>query len=157
MRKIMLPIGMLALVFLAACAPLFGPQPTPTAAIAKLPALEGNWQLELSQSGGIMGMSRWLVVSSDGRVTAEDDRTQASATDTLTPEAMALLKRLAAEATYPTILPASACADCFYFRLEISGVSHPMDVQLDEITLLDSGLYPLVGLLHDEMVRLLGN
>jgi hypothetical protein len=157
MRNIFLSIGILALIFLASCAPLFGPRPILPAASQKLPALEGNWQIQFSQSGGIMGISRSLMIASDGQVTATDKRTQQTVPDRLGSAALAQLKALAAAATYPTVTPAIACADCFYYRLEINGVSQPLSIQLIELILNGSGLEPLFDFLHDEMVKLLGN
>jgi hypothetical protein len=156
MKKFLLRMGILPLVFLAACALLSGPRPIPTAASQALPALDGNWQTRLSQTGGIMGISRSIVVASDGQVTAEDARSGRRIMDALTPTALAQLKALVAGASYPTVIPETGCADCFYFRLEFTGVKHPLDIQLDQLNLAGSGLDPLVAFLHDEMVRLLG-
>ncbi len=161
-------IGLASLLALTGCgAPVFltplrtsaaerptqpAPLPNPTAALppssrSGIPALTGDWQISLEQSGGIMGMSRKLVVSSSGTASLTDLRSQKSTQIILSGEELKSLAGLLADSRYKVPASASGCADCFLFALEVSSSSGTFSVELDELELADSGLQPLVAFL----------
>ena len=142
---------MLAL-FLAACGPATitppdaqplpspsGPQPSPA----------GAWDITLSQSGGIAGVQLNVEVSSDGRLTAEDQRSGKKVTKELDAATLEQLSRLVSAITTSTPgSPHSNCADCFLYDLQITSGSQRAHVQADDTTLAASGAQALIGLLQ---------
>ena len=126
--------------------------PNPTAVLpapsrSGIPALTGDWQISLEQSGGIMGMSRKLVVSSSGSASLTDLHSQKSSPVNLSGEELKSLAGLVADSRYKAPVSTSGCADCFLFALEVSSSSGTFSVELDELALADSGLQPLVAFL----------
>jgi hypothetical protein len=121
--------------------PLAGP------AAVLLPALSGAWQIKLSQSGGIMGMSRMLDVSSNGDLLVTDLRGGQSNPSRLPADKLAELTSLVAESAYQPASAPAGCADCFIFDLEISSGGERFQVQMNQIDLASSGLQPLVNFL----------
>jgi len=142
----------LALCVLAACAPLSTPTPlaTPTSpAKQALPALEGKWTMKLTHSGGIMGLMRSIEISSDGKFIVRDERANETVNGRLSEKELNGLKGIVAESRYRS-LPSpegTICADCFVYNLEIQSAGKSFQVQLNDITLPESGLDALVSYL----------
>jgi hypothetical protein len=107
----------------------------------------------MQQSGGIMGLSRSVEISSDGKFTATDDRTNQTVEGELSSGELTELHGLVTTANIkPVTQPEqTGCADCFVYALEINGTGKPFSVQLNDITLPESGLESLVLFLRDLM------
>jgi len=124
-------------------APLNTPKP-------ESPALDGDWTIKMTQSGGIRGLSRSIEVSSDGKYTVVDERANKTITGELTANELVELNELVATSNYvPAAKPdGSVCADCFVYDLEIQVNGEKLSVQLNDFTLTNSGLEPLVTYLR---------
>lgn len=146
-------LRILSLVFILslalACSPA-SPEETP------VPTLADTWSVQLTQSGGFAGVHRVVTVNSDGQVVAVDERADHTGTLQLTPGQLDRLadQVLAAMTMKPARL-SSNCADCFIYDLEIRTDGTTFSVQLDDVTLPDSGLEPLVMSLRDLMEQAL--
>jgi hypothetical protein len=144
---------MLALL-LAACAPTLQIPDAPQ----ELPSPSGNWTLKLTQSGGFAGVNLTVQVSSDGTLTAENQRAGSSAKQTLAPETVGQLA-----SQVPSLLqvtpaaPRSGCADCFLYRLEFTTDGKTARVEADDMTLSGSGVAELVKLLQQLRDRALSS
>jgi len=147
-------------VILSACGPARldpGPLSTQAAPPQPLPTLSDKWSLKLTQSGGIAGIMLTVEVSSDGKIATEDSRSGKSETRNLTTDELAELKRLISSAKIsPNAAPYPGCADCFIYTLEINSNGNPSRVQVDDITLKDSGALELVTYLRKLRNGLLG-
>jgi hypothetical protein len=121
----------------------------PTQASDGLPQLTGDWHIRLAQTGGIAGVSRTLEISSDGKMTINDERTKKQATNQLSPEQLSKLTDLVASTNYQPVTKPMGCADCFIFDLQINNDTEKFHAQIDEVNLPDSGLGPLVGFLGE--------
>ncbi len=130
------------------------PSPAPTALTNALPALEGEWFVTINQSGGIMGMSRTLKISSDGDLTFEDRGGNRSRQDRISPEKLAELAELVSAVRYTPVPVETGCADCFIFNIEITSPAGEFQAQLNQLDLPDSGLEPLVIFLVSNLNRL---
>lgn len=122
-----------------------------------LPALEGDWTIQMNHSGGIMGLSRSIDISSTGKYLVLDERAGKSVTGQLGGDELSKLMQIVAASEYRTKDPQlpSACADCFIYGLEIAGSRGNFKVQLDDISLPDSGMEPLVTYLRNLMDKAL--
>jgi hypothetical protein len=107
----------------------------------------------MTQSGGIMGLSRSIEVSSDGNYTVVDERANRTVTGELTANELAELNELVVTSNYvPATKPdGSVCADCFVYDLEAQVNGEKLSVRLNDFTLPNSGLEPLVTYLLDLM------
>lgn len=133
-----------AVLFLAGCSPAFNEELVDTAP----PELEGGWSVKMTQSGGIMGLMRSVEITSDGSITISDDRLEKSITGKLPDSDVRILKELVAGSHYfISEFPNSVCADCFVYHVEIQSGKQTFIAQLDDITLPDSGMEPLVSFL----------
>lgn len=149
-----IPSTFLLAVLLTAClSPSPTPLATPKAHPSNLPELGGTWNIKMSQSGGIMGMSRSIEILSDGSFELNDLRAETTVDGRLTNTEMTSLRELVTKAELMP-LPAieeAGCADCFIYNLEIQGSDKPFSIQLNDISLPDSGLESLVGFLRTLM------
>lgn len=109
------------------------------------PALSDDWTVNMIQTGGIMGMKRSILVSSDGKYQVLDQRTQKSANGTLTESQRNEVKGSLTGLKFTAPNLPSACADCFIYNIEIESNGQKMKIQLDDTTLPGSGFEPLVG------------
>jgi hypothetical protein len=119
---------------------------------APLPILENNWTIKMEQSGGIMGLQRSVEVSSDGSYTVTDERADKTFTGKLTDDELIKLQDMVTGMQYtaPT-MPGGVCADCFIYDIQIQSDGKGLTVQLDDISLPESGLDPLVTTLRNMM------
>ncbi len=110
-----------------------------------LPSPSGKWQVKLTQSGGFAGVLLSVEVGSDGKLTAQDQRTGRVVTQILSPEATAELGRLIAGTQSTTTNKlGSACADCFIYDLQLHLDTGDIEVHADDTTLGDSGAADLI-------------
>jgi hypothetical protein len=132
-------------VLLAACAPVVNNPATPQ----PLPSPVGDWTLKLTKSGGFAGVLLTVEVSSDGHLTATNQRSGQSVSEALPPATLAKLTQL-----YPDALlaapsaPHSGCADCFVYVLEFSSGGKLVRTQVDDTTLSGSGAAELIRYLQ---------
>jgi len=132
------------------------PQPidtaTPESTKAKLPSLDGEWTISMKHSGGIMGLSRSIEISSDGKFIVVDERAKKTVNGKLSLEDLLKIKEEVSTSEYISpSKPESICADCFVYDLEIQGTGKKFTVQLNDISLPNSGLESLVGYLRNQI------
>ena len=145
----------LVTLLVSGCARSAAPAPaqTPTSAPLKsnLPELSGKWTIHLTHSGGIMGLLRSMEISSDGKFTVVDERAGKTVNGELSVENLAKLKKEVASSKYmqPIQPDGMVCADCFIYDLAIQGNDEKFAVQLNDISLPDSGLESLVDFLRN--------
>jgi hypothetical protein len=132
-------------LFLSGCASAPNAEPLPT--------LENEWTIKMTHSGGIMGLSRSIEVSSSGIYIITDDRPEARKEGILSAREVADLKELVAFTQYSPVPKETGCADCFVYDIAISGTGRPFKARVDDVTLEDSGLGPLVLQLRTIMER----
>lgn len=141
-----LTIAITAAILLSACAShITTPAPLPTPG--------EKWMVKMTQSGGIMGLARALEVSSDGGATVTDENAQKKITLQLPDGKLVPLNELIAspDLTQP-VKSLPACADCFIYNIEITSTAgKPFTATVNDISLPDSGLEPLVIFLRDMM------
>ncbi len=149
----LLGTAMILTFFLASCGPAVIVPP----AAQPLPSLSGpgaspadSWHISLDQSGGFAGVQLHVEVSSDGRLTAEDQRSGKKLTNDLDAGQLAQLSELAqtVAASSPRSAPRSTCADCFLYDLQVTSGAQSVHVQADDTTLASSGAQELISLLQ---------
>jgi hypothetical protein len=114
-----------------------------------LPSPAGNWTVELTQSGGFAGVQLNLEVTSAGQLTATDERSGRTVTQTLSAETMVELRRLIAQAGVSGAGGnPSACADCFVYDLMLKSDSGTIQMRADDVTLGDSKAQALISYLR---------
>lgn len=134
-------------VFLISCASVTAETTKPTKTI--LPTPENTWTtIKMNHSGGIMGLSRSIEVSSSGTYTVTDDRDSRTEQGKLSQEQLNTLKKLISSLEYVPNDKPYGCADCFIYDIEISGTGKPFKAQVDDVTIDESGLAPLVKALR---------
>ena len=123
---------------------------TETSASVSLPTLSGDWKIKMTHSGGIMGLLRSIEVSSDGKYTVKDERTNQTFSGELGANELAKLAEMVSTSEYisPSGPNGMVCADCFVFDLEIQGSDSTFTIQLNDISLPDSGMAPVVSYLR---------
>jgi hypothetical protein len=133
------------ITFLVACGTVLAP----TTAPQPLPSPGNSWIMKLDQSGGIAGVSLSLEITSDGRLTAKDDRSGRLVVQDVPQETMSRLMQLysAVPAATPKSLP-SACADCFIYDLQMSSAGSLVQIHADDTTLANSGAADLISFLR---------
>ncbi|MBI5823655.1 MAG: hypothetical protein HZB18_06475 [Chloroflexi bacterium] len=126
--------------------------PAPTAVLLSTPTLPvvDEWTIKMTHSGGIMGLMRSLEVSSDGKYSAVDERANKTVSGELSFNELATLNEMisildGADVKQPG--PGN-CADCFIYDLEIHSGKNNLAIQLDDISLPDSGMVELVSFLR---------
>ncbi len=145
---------LLITLLIAGCAPINTPEPlkTPTSKppATSIPPLDGNWRITMKLSGGIMGLSRSIDITSDGQYTVVDERASDPILRVLSAEELSkLTTQIAALEAVPGDMPdGSGCADCFLYDLEIERNGEKMAIQLNDINLPNSGFEPLVTYLQ---------
>jgi hypothetical protein len=149
-RTVFLYVLLISLLVAGCTAPTTRePASTPTA--SNPPALDGEWTVYMTHSGGIMGLSRSIEVSSDGKFTVVDERENKTTTGQLTTDELAKINEQVMSFEY---IPASkpggmACADCFIYDLEIQRDGKRFAAQLSDVSLPGSGLESLVSYLRE--------
>jgi hypothetical protein len=153
-------VGVLILAVLLGCQSLTEPttlptlplertdSPIPTSRPVKIPALNGDWQISLFQSGGIMGISRSLKILSSGEMTLTDLRSNKSSQSLLRVDELSALKRLVDATNYKPVTLETGCADCYIFNIEITSSGQKFQVELNQLDIAAAGLEPLIGYLN---------
>jgi hypothetical protein len=161
MKQIVFLLVLLSSVLLLGCIktpisePVQAPAPESTVTLS---TPSGGWTIRMSQSGGIMGLSRSIEISSDGKFTVTDNRSNKAVTGELAADDLSKLNELL---TSIDIRSASkpngmVCADCFVYELEFSGMGEKsVSVQLSDISLANSGYEALVDHLRGMMDKAL--
>lgn len=128
--------------------PLKTPAPEPST--SNLPALDGAWTIHMTHSGGIIGLSRSIEISSDGKYTVMDERAEKIFTGEFSAEELSKIKEQVLSTKYipPNAPDGMGCADCFIYDLKIQGDGEKFAVQLNDISLPGSGLESLVNYLR---------
>ena len=147
-RTILIYVLLISLL-LAGCGQPATPEPlkTPmTTSASTLPAPGGEWTINMTHSGGIMGLSRSIEVSADGKFTVVDERADKTITGQLSTNELSKLNEQVMSYKY---IPANkpngmGCADCFTYDLEIQANGKRVAIRLNDISLPNSGLQPLV-------------
>jgi hypothetical protein len=112
-----------------------------------------DWiSIKMVHSGGIMGMLRTVEILHNGKLTVTDDRARKSVNGQLSTTDLLELTDLVASLSFASpSKPGKGCADCFIYTIEISTPIGTTTMQANDITLLDSGMEPLVTFLRDVM------
>jgi hypothetical protein len=127
------------LIFLTSCSQL-KPFPQP------LPSPSGNWTVKLNQSGGFAGVLLTVDISSNGQLNAEDQRSLRIVTQTLPAQTITKLNQLVSGISMsPRSIPQSGCADCFIYDLEIQSEAGNLHLNIDDVTMKDSGVADLIA------------
>ena len=115
------------------------------------PPMEETWTVKMTQSGGIMGLLRSIEVDSEGKYFVADERAGETVSGDLSGDEITQLQRLITDLVFtPSVNPA-ICADCFIYDIEINSGGKKMIVNVDDISLPDSGMEPLVEFLRGIM------
>jgi hypothetical protein len=132
-----------SLLWLTGCGP-FSPETLPE------PPPSRAWAVKLTQSGGFVGVHLIMEVASTGEMTAQDARSGRMFSGMLSPGALEQLDRLLAATDSPTMItPTSMCADCFIYAVEIDSEHAAVRQQVDDTTLEESGMEPLITYLRE--------
>lgn len=115
------------------------------------PALEGDWSVRMIQSGGIAGVNRAVEVLSDGSYTVYPQAGSEGITGQLTESELAQLQALITNLEIANTRTDRMCNDCFEYHLEIQSGGRKMVLDLDDMTLPDSGVEELVTFLSGLM------
>lgn len=152
-EKMFRPSYLFILVFALLVAGCGATPPTTTpAATPTLPTVVEQWTLKMTHSGGIMGLMRSIEVSSDGIYTVTDERTNKTASGELSKDEIAAMTKMVADAQNITgEKPEMTCADCFIYDIEIQSNGKKIAVQLNDISLPESGMKDLVTSLRELM------
>jgi len=150
MGRIIMSLTIFALA-VSACSTL-AQSPLPT---ADVPELGQTWILKMNHSGGIMGLSRSIEISSDGNYTVTDERTNSRLEGKLSAAELVKLSDLLATAISnpPPGGRNSACADCFIYTIEFKGAGTSFTAEVDDTTIAESGLEPLVNFVRGIMEK----
>ena len=155
MRTILLLV-LLSSLLVSGCGQILTPKPEQSPmpeATPISPASSGKWTIRMVHSGGIMGISRSIEVSSDGKFTITDNRTNKTVTGELAAGDLSKLNELLVSigdrsAGKPNGV---VCADCFVYDLEIQRGGKGFAFQLNDISLPNSGYESLIDQLRDLM------
>ncbi|MBI3161026.1 MAG: hypothetical protein HYZ23_00880 [Chloroflexi bacterium] len=136
---------LLVISLLVACGPA-----SPATEEQPLPTPSRQWTtIQLTQSGGIMGLLRTIKISSEGATTVTDDRADKEVTGQLSDDELSQLNELLASASFaPPSGPPVGCADCFIYTLELSTSGQPIRWEANDVTLSNSGMEPLIAFLR---------
>jgi len=146
MSKTALFIVLMTALLAAGCS-----APTSDTILYTPPALGNEWDVWMMQSGGIMGMMRSVQVFSDGVYTVTDSRTDRTITSSLANTEIVGLQGMITEADFIIPKPSGVCADCFVYNLESEWEGKKVVVELDDLSLPESDLEPLVTYLRNLM------
>ena len=116
-----------------------------------------TWSVKLTQTGGFVGVHWVVVVSSDGWMRAEDQRSLRVISKPVSEAAILELRRLMAQTVVSeTDRFPSACADCYMYDLEITSSAGTTRIRADDTDLGESGAQGLIeflGRLRDQALQ----
>jgi hypothetical protein len=122
-----------------------------------LPSASDKWNVKLTQTGGIAGVFLTVKVSSDGQLIAENQRSQQNVTKTLSSQTIAELRGLIFNSVLSTShVQQTGCADCFIYDLEIQSEGNNVKIQVDDVSINNSGAQELITTLlriRDDALR----
>jgi hypothetical protein len=145
LNKILVIATLGVLAFLVACARPLASPPNPE----PLPSPAAHWTMTLTQSGGFAGMMRTVVVSSDGKLTAQDQRSGRSVSQDLPADTVAKLGSLVVGiAAAKPVESHSNCADCFVYDLKVDAGGRSFQAHADDTTLAGSDTEALIRTLQ---------
>lgn len=149
MNRILFLLILIAVLLSTGCAS-FARQTA--AATPGLPELTDEWTIKMIHSGGIMGLMRSVEVSSDGSYTAIDERGNKTVTGDLSKNELAKLTGIMTRMKFTAAeIHEGVCADCFIYDIEIISNGEKFNIQLDDMTLAESGMEELVSSLRTLM------
>ncbi len=115
------------------------------------PELAEGWYVRMIQTGGIAGVNRAIEVLSDGSYTVYQQAGADGVKGQLSEADLAKLEDLIANLEIANVRTDSMCADCFEYNIEIQSGGRKMVLDLDDLTLPDSGAAELVTFLSGLM------
>jgi hypothetical protein len=115
------------------------------------PPVEETWSVKMTQSGGIMGLLRFIEASSDGKYTAVDERAGKSVDGELSGDELAALKDLVAGFSFTVPQKPMVCADCFIYNVTIQSGGQKLIAEIDDVNMPETGMSPLVEFLRHIM------
>jgi hypothetical protein len=139
-------------LLIAGCNPPSTPEPLKTPTI-EVPTPGNEWTITMNHSGGIMGLMRSIEVSSDGKFTVMDNRAEKTISGELSADELSKINEQVMSFKYiPVNKPEGVgCADCFMYDLEILANGKRTAIRLNDISLSNSGLEPLITQLRGLM------
>ena len=125
--------------------------PTPEPLKTDLPSLDSEWTIKMVHSGGIMGLMRSIEISSDGKYTVMDERSNKTVTKKLSASELSKLQEIVSNTEYINTERSSpsGCADCFNYDLEIQKDGKKFSVHVDDISMPNSAMETLIMYLRD--------
>lgn len=132
-------VGLGALLWACGPASTSVPVATPSAATAD------TWRVELTQSGGLMGVDLDVQVTDRGALTAIDRKSGSTVSTKLAGTQIAEIRQLLDAALRSDYAGgASQCADCFTYELALTAEDHSRTIRLDDASLAGTAAEPLV-------------
>lgn len=124
---------------------------SPASAPTKVSASEREWtMIKMTHSGGIMGLSRSIKISANGKFMVTGERAAKKIKGELSAAELSALNRQISALKDSFNQPGDTmCADCFVYALDIQGKGKGIRVQLNDITMPASGFEPLVTFLSE--------
>lgn len=129
------------------------PTQMPEPAKGSLPALTDTWTISMTHSGGIMGLLRSVEIISTGSYTVKDERSDKNIAGQLSEEELANVIEVVNSSTYSQNKNPAICADCFIYDIVITGDGGEFSAQVNDISIEESGLSPLVTILRGIIER----
>ncbi|MFN2119641.1 MAG: hypothetical protein ACK2T0_04570 [Anaerolineales bacterium] len=142
LHPIQIALGLFA--FACAC------RPTPAVPATSTPSsgAQGMWTVELSQTGGLVGVDLDVQVTSEGQLVATNRRSGRTLSSRIT-EAQSgeldSLYRAAISAQYAD--RPSTCADCYIYQLTLSSGHESRTIRLDDASMAGTAAEPLITFL----------
>lgn len=114
---------------------------------------KNEWTIKMTHSGGIMGLSRSIEISSDGAYVVTDNVANETITGKLPASELSKLSGIVSDTRFASTAKSlqSGCADCFIYTLETEVNGKNISYQADDTTLKSSGFESLVIYLQDLM------
>ena len=139
-----------AFIALGACAVFPGAQPVTlqSAAPPGQAASTEGWQLSFQLSGGFAGVDQRLELASTGSLTARDRRRDMAVAAKISSDDVARIGALIADLKAVPAAGRSTCPDCLTYDLEIRTGGKSLVFRLNDGSLPNSGLEPLVQTLR---------
>lgn len=115
------------------------------------PALEEEWSVKMTLSGGFAGVMQSIEVDANGNYTVKDERSASVNQGKLPAEELSKLEELVAALEITAPQSRSTCADCFLYAIEVQSNGKKMIVNADDMTLEETGIEPLAQFLRELM------
>jgi len=106
-------------------------------------------------SGGFVGVSRSIVVTSLGEATASDTKKNQTVSSQLNEDELGVLFGLIKDLPEEWVVNAKDCNDCFEYALIITRGGDELSASLNDLELADTDLDPLVKALVELQDQLL--